>query len=143
MPDAESKTQPLHLLKFSIRSDVLEPPKPLAERLGEIIGCSFREGYHREETLALRTELLGMDVYLYEWRGQQDSRIYRFHGNSSRSGSASHASKKEKDIEYIHIDLSDAIIDLLRVHGDGTWRRPTEADIEAEIEYAKRSLRSE
>lgn len=133
--------QPLHLLKFSIRSDVMEPPKQLAERLGEIMGCSFRESYHREETAAWQAELLGMDVYLYEWRGVQNRRIYCFHGDPARDRFTSYVGRE--NIEYIRIDISDAIIDLLGAHGGGTWNRPTEADIEAEIAYAQRSLRSE
>jgi hypothetical protein len=141
MPEIETKGQPLHLLHFSIRSDVLEPPNRLAERLGEIMGCSFSEGYHREETAALRTELLGMDVYLYEWRGQRNRRIYRFHGSQARDRFTSYVGKE--GIEYIRIDIGDAIIDLLEAHGGGTWNRPTEADIDAEIAYARRSLRSE
>ncbi|MFE2989397.1 hypothetical protein [Streptomyces sp. NPDC059262] len=137
----EIEQKPLHLLYFSIRSDFVEPPERLAERIGEIMGCSFHEGYHREETAALCTELLGMEVYLYEWRGRQNHRIYRFHGSQAGDRFRSHMGKK--GIEYVRIDISDAIIDLLEAHGGGTWYRPTEADIDAEIAYANRILRSE
>ncbi|MGW3650366.1 hypothetical protein [Streptomyces sp. NPDC000878] len=113
----------------------------MAERLGEIMGCTFREGYYREETAAWSAELLGMDMYLYEWHGLRNRRIYCFDGDAGRNRFTSYVSRE--NVEYIRIDISDAMIDLLESHGGGTWQRPTEAEIEAEIAYAKRSLRSE
>ncbi|WNZ08075.1 hypothetical protein [Streptomyces sp. 11x1] len=113
----------------------------MAERLGDIMGCSFRPGYHREETAARTAELLGMDVYLYEWRGLGDRRIYRFHGDIGRGKYAPYA--ETEGVEYLRIDISEAIIDLLAAHGGGEWHRPTEADIAAEIAYGSRILRSE
>ncbi|MEU8567473.1 hypothetical protein AB0C51_03755 [Streptomyces pathocidini] len=125
-----------HLLKFSVRGDVTMPTRHMAESLGGILGCSFREGFHNQETPAWCAELLGMDIYLYEWRGVRSSRVYRLHGATANRRYAVH--RRKKDVRFSVTDISGAVVDLLAANGGGTWRIPSEQDIDAEIAYGSR-----
>ncbi|MDN3059208.1 hypothetical protein PH213_32690 [Streptomyces sp. SRF1] len=125
-----------HLLKFSIRTNIATQPKRMAERLQGIMGCPFLPGYYHKEIPAWQADLLGMEIYLYEWRGIKNRRILRLHGASANSKFAKYY--RQKDANFVVTDIGDTIIDLLGANGGGTWYVPSEEDIEAELIYGKR-----
>jgi hypothetical protein len=135
-PNPRSRTATCNILKFSIRSKITMPAKHMAERLENILGCTFQQGYRHKEIPAWQASLLGMDVYLDEWRGVKDSRIYRLDGAPANRKYA--AFYKREDTEFIVTDISSALIDLLAANNGGTWYVPSEMDIDAELAYGNR-----
>ncbi|MGP3999967.1 hypothetical protein [Streptomyces sp. 8N706] len=122
-----------HVFSFSIRTKTTMPLERMAKQLEEILGCPFKKGYHRKETVAWEADLLGMQIHLYEWRGAKNSRIFRLHGTPDNMKYSE--ALKDDDIDFLDLDISQGIIDLLRGNGGGTWYVPSEADVAAELDY--------
>lgn len=120
------------VLRFSVRSDAAMPLDEIRDRLEAAIGCSFREG-HFHKVPALVTELLGMTISLFEWRGLAGARTFRLQG---RTGDAQFLEAPGGQVAELEgIDIGQAVIDLLAVRGAGEWRIPSREEIEAELDH--------
>ncbi|MGH9194616.1 MAG: hypothetical protein ACRD1T_02615, partial [Acidimicrobiia bacterium] len=86
-------------------------PERMAKVLTEALGCQFRKDYYQKETPSWKSNLLGMEIHLYEWRGVKDSRIYRLHGEPDNWTYAKYS--KVNHLEFSVIDISSAVVDLL------------------------------
>jgi hypothetical protein len=119
-------------LRFSVRSDAVVPLDEMRARVETAMGCSFREGdFHKVP--ALVTELLGMTISLFEWRGLAGARTYRLQG---RTGDARFLEAPGGQVAELEgIDIGQAVIDLLAVRDAGDWRIPSREEIEAELDH--------
>lgn len=126
-------------LRFSIRTDATIPLDELSERVGSAFGATLREGELRGD-FVLETRLVGMHILLLPWCGLNRAETYQLHGNPDYD-----ILLPEDDldgIEFVDMNINEAIIDLLRLSGAGEWRVPSREEIEAEIAYGE-ELRKE
>jgi hypothetical protein len=121
------------VLGFTLRADAMVPLAEICKRVEGAFGCKLQEdNYHGIPVL--KTELLGMRILLSQWCGLEERETFQLHGfvDDPRFLEGS-----EEDLGVYQIDISQAIIDLLAVHGAGDWRVPSRVEIEAEIEYGE------
>jgi hypothetical protein len=104
----------------------------MARNVGRALDCAFEKGYHLE-TAAWTTKFLGMEIHLYEWRGVENTRIFRLHGRINRRKYS--ATRDGEEVTFSKTNIDQQVIDLLDMQGAGQWRTPSKADIAAEIAY--------
>jgi hypothetical protein len=120
------------VLRFSVRSDAAVPLDEMRACLERAMGCSFGEGdFHKVP--ALVTELLGMRISLFEWRGLAGARTFRLQGRIDDARFLEGPNGTVAELEGT--DISQAIVDLLALRCPGTWRIPSRAEIEAELDH--------
>lgn len=129
-----------HVLVFSIRT-AGEPAAvgELRERVEIALGCGFLEGSFNR-TPALVTEILGMQVGLFGWRGRGGTGVIRLDGQLGESRLFDYAGDDVPEIDFI--DIGRAVIDLLKVRGAGDWYVPDALDLQAEEAYGAQVERS-
>lgn len=123
------------ILEFSIRT-VGEPSDvpDVRRRVEAALGCRFSEGaFHNIP--ALVTDLLGMRVGLFGWRGREDRSVIRMDSHVGDERLLAYDGDEAPDLEYI--DIGPAVVDLLKVTGAGHWYLPDAADIAAELAYGE------
>jgi hypothetical protein len=121
------------VLEFSVRSKDARTLDEMADLVGAALGCNFADGEFRAVPARVAT-VLGMHVGLYRWRGQNDESIIRLH--TDIVDGRFFESPDGESLRLAGFDISEAIVDLLEVHGAGTWYVPSAADVAAEVEYS-------
>jgi hypothetical protein len=116
---------------FAVRCNDAMSLAEMAAKVSKAIGCRLTEGeYHKLP--GARGVLLGMDVGLYEWGGVR-GRTFRFEGEVESSAFVEFM--RDKSVQVIALDLSQAVADVLTVETGTSWRIPTAEDFAAEKIY--------
>jgi hypothetical protein len=122
------------ILRFSLRCAQTMSEEDMVRRLGPALGCTFAEREFREIP-AWRADLLGLGVYLYEWGGIDRRAIFRLHTALEDEGYL--PPRPDVAVDFVDLDISTAIVDLLQVRGAGDWWIPSAEEIAAEQAYGR------
>jgi hypothetical protein len=102
------------------------------------LNCTFEPGRHRGIDADI-TDLLGMSIALYQWRGQGDGTIFRL--DTDIHDERLYAAPPGEALEFEEQDISRSVASLLQARGAGIWRVPTDDDVTAgsayRVEYDK------
>jgi hypothetical protein len=121
------------VLGFSVRADATISLAEMRKRIEGAFGCKLQEGNYHGIPM-LRTELMGMQILFSEWRGLGGADTFQLHGFVD---DPKFLEGSDDDVGVIEINIAPAIIDLLAVRAASEWRVPSQAEIEAEIEYGE------
>lgn len=122
------------VLVFSIR--IAGEPSEVAAlrpRVEEALGCTFTEGFF-QRVPALVSELLGMQVALFGWRGRGDRGVIRLEAQPGEERVLDYIGDTAPEIAFI--DIGHAVADLLEARGAGSWYLPDAVNRAAEEAYA-------
>jgi hypothetical protein len=113
------------VLEFSIRADAAEPASAVIPRIEKALGCSLQSEWIQGEYVR-QGYLLGMKIFFSEWRGIGGAPTFQLHGFAENFTPET----------AVFVDISLAVIGLLAEHEAGTWRVPSNKEIDAEIANA-------
>jgi hypothetical protein len=123
------------VIAFSLRHYSEIALDVMADRVGRAMGCTFHES-DLDDMPGVVSGLLGTNVVLYDTRGLGNAVVYILSNWVTDARFGEGPGGEEVDIEIL--DLNQALIDLLAVHGVGAWHRPSADEIQAERAHATR-----
>lgn len=120
--------------KINIRCDATFPEEEMVSRIEAALDCSLQKGTNYGMPAWLGS-ILGMRIILDKWRGVNEVFIFRMFGKvqDDRFVDAHLAGDK-----FVFMDISQGVIDVLDMSDAGTWRLPSDPEIDAELAWMKK-----
>jgi hypothetical protein len=122
------------VFKINIRCDATLRVDEMAARAEVALGYSLRRGT-KYGMPAWTGSLLGMRIVLDEWRGINESLIFRMFGQAS---DAPFVDAHLAGDTFVFADISQGVIDVLDLFDAGKWRLSSEPEIDAEFAWMQK-----